>query len=67
MQPTSPPPIVGKSGQVIAMMVRQMGALFLQPLVDAMWEHLREPGAPSNGEPRLSVSTEPAEPHGPDV
>ena len=56
-----------ESDQVIAMMVRQMGTLFLQPLVDAMWEHLREPGTPSADKPRLSVSTEPAEPHGPHV
>ncbi|MCA0155500.1 TetR/AcrR family transcriptional regulator [Tsukamurella sp. M9C] len=56
-----------ESDQVIAMMVRQMGTLFLQPLVDAMWEHLREPGAPSDDKPRLSVSTEPAGSHGPDV
>jgi len=44
------------------MMVRQMGTLFLQPLVDAMWEHLREPGTPSEAKPVLSVSTEPGRP-----
>lgn len=53
-----------ESDQVIAMMVRQLGTLFLQPLVDAMWEHLREPGAPSDDKPRLSVTTESGRPQG---
>ncbi len=56
-----------ESDQVIAMMVRQMGTLFLQPLVDAMWAHLREPGAPSDDKPRLTVGTEPAPPRHPSV
>ncbi len=53
--------------QVIGLMVRQLGTLFLQPLVDAMWEHLREPGAPSDSKPRLVVSTEPGRRHEPRV
>ncbi|MBS4103865.1 TetR/AcrR family transcriptional regulator [Tsukamurella paurometabola] len=53
--------------QVIGLMVRQLGALFLQPLVDAMWEHVREPGAPSDAKPRLTVGTEPGRPDAPTV
>ncbi|NMD55883.1 MULTISPECIES: TetR/AcrR family transcriptional regulator [Tsukamurella] len=56
-----------ESDQVIGLMVRQMGTLFLQPLVDAMWEHLREPGAPSEAKPVLSVSTEPTRPDAPSM
>jgi AcrR family transcriptional regulator len=48
-----------ESDQVIAMMVRQLGSLFLQPLVDAMWVHLRGPDAPSEEKPALTVRSEP--------
>ncbi|ADG80687.1 Transcriptional regulator, TetR family OS=Tsukamurella paurometabola (strain ATCC 8368 / DSM/ CCUG 35730 / CIP 100753 / JCM 10117 / KCTC 9821 / NBRC 16120/ NCIMB 702349 / NCTC 13040) OX=521096 GN=Tpau_4118 PE=4 SV=1 [Tsukamurella paurometabola] len=48
-----------ESDQVIGLMVRQMGTLFLQPLIDAMWEHLRGPDAPSDEKPQLSVTTAP--------
>ncbi|KXP08157.1 TetR family transcriptional regulator [Tsukamurella pulmonis] len=56
-----------ESDQVIGLMVRQLGTLFLQPLVDAMWEHLRTPEAPSQAKPVLSVSTEPGPPDRPGV
>ncbi|CAM3756662.1 MULTISPECIES: TetR/AcrR family transcriptional regulator [Tsukamurella] len=52
-----------ESDQVISLMVRQMGSLFLQPLVDAMWTHLRGPDAPSDEKPQLSVITAPLDPH----
>lgn len=48
-----------ESDQVVGLMVRQLGILFLQPLVDAIWEHVREPDAPPEAKPRLTVGTEP--------
>jgi SAM-dependent methyltransferase len=33
-----------ESSQVISVMVRQLGHLFLQPMIDAMWRQLAEPG-----------------------
>ncbi|MFE3189435.1 TetR/AcrR family transcriptional regulator [Nocardia sp. NPDC059240] len=45
-----------ESAQVIGLMVRQVGHLFLQPMVDAMWEQLTEPGTPPEGKPELSVT-----------
>jgi hypothetical protein len=34
-------------------MVRQLGRLFLQPMIDAMWEQLEGPDAPDDGKPVL--------------
>ena len=34
-----------EAGQVIGVMIRQLGHLFLQPLVDSMWDQLAEPQA----------------------
>jgi hypothetical protein len=36
-------------------MVRQLGHLFLQPMVDAMWHQLAEPGATDADKPILEV------------
>jgi TetR/AcrR family transcriptional regulator, regulator of cefoperazone and chloramphenicol sensitivity len=36
-------------------MVRQLGHLFLQPMIDAMWRQLAEPGATDAGKPVLEV------------
>lgn len=44
-----------ESHQIVAVLVRQMGELFLQPLVDAVWERVAEPGA---AKPRLRVAVE---------
>lgn len=41
------------SSQVIDVMVRQLGHLFLQPMIDAMWELLEGPDAPEDGKPDL--------------
>jgi AcrR family transcriptional regulator len=46
-----------ESAQVIGLMVRQVGQLFLQPMVDAMWEQLTEPGAQREEKPGLVVTT----------
>ncbi|GAB3135463.1 TetR/AcrR family transcriptional regulator [Tsukamurella serpentis] len=48
-----------ETDQVIALMVRQLGTLFLQPLVDAMWAHLQGPRAVTSGKPELTVSIAP--------
>jgi hypothetical protein len=36
-------------------MVRQLGHLFLQPMIDAMWRQLAEPGATDADKPTLEV------------
>jgi AcrR family transcriptional regulator len=41
------------SSQIIDVMVRQLGQLFLQPMIDAMWEQLEGPDAPDDGKPVL--------------
>jgi TetR/AcrR family transcriptional regulator, regulator of cefoperazone and chloramphenicol sensitivity len=41
------------SSQIIDVMVRQLGRLFLQPMIDAMWEQLEGPDAPDDGKPVL--------------
>ena len=45
-----------ESTQVVAVMVRQMGELLLQPLVDATWDRVSRPG--DGPKPRLSVTVE---------
>lgn len=40
--------------QVVALMMRQMGELFLQPLVDAIWDQVGAPDDPQK--PQLSVT-----------
>lgn len=43
--------------QVIGLMIRQLGQLFLQPMVDTMWSHLAGPtAAPGQRKPALRVS-----------
>jgi AcrR family transcriptional regulator len=44
------------SHQIIGLMVRQLGQLFLQPMVDTMWEQLAGPGA--DGKPQLVVKVQ---------
>ena len=44
-----------ESSQVIGVMVRQLGHLFLQPMIDAMWHQLAEPGATDADMPILEV------------
>jgi TetR/AcrR family transcriptional regulator, regulator of cefoperazone and chloramphenicol sensitivity len=44
-----------ESSQVISVMVRQLGHLFLQPMIDAMWRQLAEPGAADADKPILEV------------
>jgi TetR/AcrR family transcriptional regulator, regulator of cefoperazone and chloramphenicol sensitivity len=44
-----------ESSQVIGVMVRQLGRLFLQPMIDAMWRQLAEPGATDADKPILEV------------
>lgn len=42
-----------ESVQVVDIIVRQLGRLFLQPLIDNVWEHVGEPGV---AKPLLAVS-----------
>ena len=44
-----------ESAQVVGVMVRQLGQLFLQPMVDVMWAHLSESGVPTDEKPALQV------------
>ena len=44
-----------ESSQVIDVMVRHLGHLFLQPMIDAMWRQLAEPGATDADKPILEV------------
>lgn len=45
-----------ESIQVVAVMMRQMGELFLQPLVDAIWDRMAAPDDPQK--PRLRVTVD---------
>lgn len=42
-----------ESSQVIGVVVRHFGHLFLQPMIDAMWRQLAEPGATDADKPIL--------------
>jgi AcrR family transcriptional regulator len=44
-----------ESAQVIGVMIRQLGHLFLQPMLDAMWRQLAGPDAPGTDKPVLEV------------
>ena len=44
-----------ESTQVIEVMIRQLGHLFLQPMLDAMWRQLSDPDAPGTDKPVLEV------------
>lgn len=44
-----------ESSQVISLMIRHFGHLFLQPMLDAMWRQLAEPGATDADKPILEV------------
>jgi len=44
-----------ESSQVIGVMIRQLGHLFLQPMLDAMWQQLAGPAASGTGKPALEV------------
>ena len=45
------------ASQVIQLMVRQFGHLFLQPMIDSMWEQLADPDWPAADKPTLVVAT----------
>lgn len=45
-----------ESAQVIEIMVRQLGQLFLQPMVDVIWDQLSGARSPSDDKPELTVS-----------
>lgn len=45
-----------ESTQIVTVLVRQMGELLLQPMVDAIWERVGQSG--EKHKPRLRVSTE---------
>lgn len=45
-----------ESAQVIEIMVRQLGQLFLQPMVDVIWDQLSGSRSPSDDKPELTVS-----------
>ena len=54
-----------ESAQVIGVMIRQLGHLFLQPMLDAMWRQLADPDAPGTDKPVLEVRVQaPGPPHG---
>ena len=44
--------------QVIGLMIRQLGHLFLQPMVDAIWNQLSGPDMAEASKPSLKVETE---------
>jgi AcrR family transcriptional regulator len=44
-----------ESTQVIGVMIRQLGHLFLQPMLDAMWRQLSGPDSPGTDKPVLEV------------
>ena len=44
-----------ESSQVIQVIIRQLGHLFLQPMLDAMWRQLADPDAPGTDKPVLQV------------
>lgn len=45
-----------EADQTIRLMVRQLGQLFLQPMVDAMWAQLAGPNASADEKPILAVT-----------
>ncbi|MGW0037670.1 TetR/AcrR family transcriptional regulator [Gordonia sp. NPDC003376] len=45
-----------EAAQVVGVMVRQLGVLFLQPMVDAIWEQLGGPDTPGAAKPSLKVA-----------
>lgn len=45
-----------ESTQIIGIMVRQLGQLFLQPMVDSMWDYLAGPDDSDNDKPALTVA-----------
>ncbi|MGS2809179.1 MULTISPECIES: TetR/AcrR family transcriptional regulator [Nocardia] len=47
--------------QVVGLMIRQLGHLFLQPMVDSMWEQLATPETPETSKPKLKVLIETVE------
>jgi TetR/AcrR family transcriptional regulator, regulator of cefoperazone and chloramphenicol sensitivity len=49
------------SSQVIGVMIRQLGQLFLQPMVDSMWNQLAGPNAAEDDKPHLVVKVQEAE------
>lgn len=51
-----------ESTQVIGVMIRQLGHLFLQPMLDAMWRQLAGPDAPGTDKPVLEVRVQPPGP-----
>ncbi|GAA1327223.1 TetR/AcrR family transcriptional regulator [Leucobacter albus] len=50
-----------ESSQVIGLMVRQLGQLLMQPMIDDMWEHLTQSGDSHGAKPLLYVSAKSAE------
>ncbi|MEO6957607.1 MAG: helix-turn-helix domain-containing protein [Antricoccus sp.] len=50
-----------ESSQVIGLMVRQLGQLFLQPMIDTMWAQLA-PDFPNSDKPRLVVRVQQPDP-----
>ena len=46
------------SSQVIGVMIRQLGQLFLQPMVDSMWNQLAGPNAAEDDKPLLVVKVQ---------
>ena len=44
-----------ESAQVVGVMIRQLGHLFLQPMLDAMWRQMAGPDAPGTDKPVLEV------------
>lgn len=53
---------LAESTQVIGVMIRQLGHLFLQPMLDAMWRQLAGPDAPGTDKPVLEVRVQPPGP-----
>lgn len=51
-----------ESAQVIGVMIRQLGHLFLQPMLDAMWRQLAGPDTPGADKPVLEVRVRPPGP-----
>ncbi|HEU0190752.1 MAG TPA: helix-turn-helix domain-containing protein [Mycobacterium sp.] len=50
-----------ESTQIIDIMVRQLGRLFLQPMIDTMWGHVAGPDESDGGKPELIVAVRAAE------
>ena len=51
-----------ESAQVIGVMIRQLGHLFLQPMLDAMWRQMAGPDTPGTDKPVLEVRVRPPGP-----